>query len=124
MYDRETPVVRYVRMRVGRVGFAVRRPARVTYAESAVELFSAVRSLFELGYLAFALDELYLRVFDDGDTARIIAPVLEPFKPVDKYGRGLSFSDVTDYSAHEIEFTPFCRLRQSRCYSLYDFQSR
>jgi hypothetical protein len=67
-----------MRMRIGLVGHAMRRPARVADADHAVERF-VLQPAFEIDQLALGAATRKLAVLDGGDAGRIIAAIFEPF---------------------------------------------
>ncbi len=67
-----------VRMRVGLVGHAMGRPARVRNADRSRQRFS-VEALFEIEELALGATAIHVAVMDGGDAGRIIAAVLSRF---------------------------------------------
>ena len=106
--DRHAPA-RKMRMRIGLGDASMRCPARVGYADVALQRFGG-NFLLELGNLAHRTSEreLITRI-DDSDTGRVIAAVLEPLEPIDENIDHVSIGNRANNSAHKAT-CPFLRV--------------
>ena len=86
-------------MRVGLVGHAVGRPARVADADRAVERL-ALQAAFEIDQLAFGAAAGELAALDGGDAGRVIAAIFEPLQRIDDERRDRRVADNSNNSAH------------------------
>ena len=92
-------VARHVRVRIGLIGHSVRSPTCVRDALRSTErvFFQRIRKLLDLAHAPDAAD---LAVLENGDTGRVIAPILEPAKAFQQDGDNVSFGNGADNSAH------------------------
>src|SRR5262245_12409724 len=99
-----------VRMRMGVhvARLAVRRPARVSDPDAAVQALREVA--LELGDLASRLVQLEPAARHDRDPGRIVAAVLEAMQPGEQDGDGVLAPDVADDATHAR--TPFSAVDQ------------
>ena len=102
-------VVGEMRMRVGLVGHAMRRPAGVADADTAFER-RRFQPGFEIDQLALGAAAVEMAVFDRGDAGRIIAAIFEPLQRVDDQGRDGLLADDADNSAHSANSDRCCLL--------------
>ena len=101
-----------VRMGVGLVRLAVRRPARVADADRAGQ--RRLRQLeLEVAQLAFGAPALEAPVLQGGDARRVVAAVLEALQRVDDLHRHRLVSEDADDSAHGL-FPAWTRVRPLR----------
>ena len=87
-------------MRVGLVGHAMGRPARVADADRAVERL-ALQPALEIDQLAFGAAAAELAVLDGGDAGRVIAAIFEPLQRIDDQRRDRRVADNSNDSAHD-----------------------
>src|SRR5260370_31867934 len=90
-----------MRMRILFSWTAVRCPARVANAISAVERFLA-QLLLEVAQFALGAANFQLMILvDDGNARRVITAVFKLAQPVDYQRHDLFVSDVSNYSTHK-----------------------
>ena len=99
VYDREVPGTIGVGMRIDRVRLPVRRPPRVSYANSG--RLNATGHGFKPGHFAGSLNHVDVTVGKKSYARRIIPAVLEPLQPLHEDFTGVPVSDITNYPAHE-----------------------
>ena len=99
-----------MRMRVGLVGHAMGRPARVADADRAVERL-VLQPAFEVDELAFGAAAGKFAALDGGDAGRVIAAIFEPLQRIDDERRDRRVADNPNDSAHvaQPQFRPDSR---------------
>ena len=118
-----------MRMRVGLVGHAMRRPARVADADQPAERLAAELAL-QVDELAFGAPARQFAMLDGRDAGRVVAAVFEPLQRLDEQRRHRRVADDPDYSTHAVcpDSRPACAVaaclrtasarRKSICVSL------
>ena len=90
-----------MRVRVGLVGHAMRRPARVSDADQTAERL-AVQLALEVDELALGAAARQFAMLDGRDAGRVIAPVFEPLQRLDEQWRDRRVADDPDNSTHAV----------------------
>ncbi len=103
MHDRE--LVGRVRMRVGLVRAAMRRPARMADAGHAGERL-AVEFDFEIFQLAFGAAALEMTVLDGRDARGIVAAIFKPPQRIDQLAGNRLAPQNSDNPAHGLKASP------------------
>ena len=94
-----------VRMRVGFVRPAVRRPAGVADADRSRERFPR-ESLFQILELALGAAARQHAMLERGNASRIVAAILEAFERIDEKRRDRFAADDADNAAHPSGWSP------------------
>lgn len=101
VHDGQITRLRSVGMGVRVVGFAVRRPARVSDADRAAAVFR-LGEMFQRRDLSFGLiDVEFSFVRNHGYARRVVTPIFQPVKSFDQYGISLLAPDISDDTAHK-----------------------
>ena len=102
VYDGQIARLRSVGMGVRVVGFAVRRPARVSDADRAAAVFR-LGEMFQRRDLSFGLTVVeFSFVRNHGYARRVVTPIFQPVKSFDQYGISLLAPDISDDTAHKL----------------------
>ena len=88
---------------------SVSRPARVTYAAASVDAAGFIDRFGKSAYASDASDGNYAVAARDRDTGRVVAAVFKRRKSVKQNARGISFSCVSYYSAHQYHLLDILR---------------
>jgi len=82
-------------------GPTVGSPAGMAYAHALSRAALPLIDLFQIGYAAGRLQDLYIPVGFDCHSRRVVASVLQPLQGVKEYGPGPLVSDIGHNSAHQ-----------------------
>src|SRR5687767_158098 len=78
----------------------------------------AIQHVFQVLELAFAAAHVYMAIVQNGDPGGIVAPVLEFSQTLQNQRRRVSFTDISDNTAHYLLipfiFSRFCSVQPSR----------
>ena len=100
MDDRQPLGLRVMRMGVDRIGFAVRRPARMGDTDGTAYILGRAER-FQFRHFAFGLIDIELSGFvDERYAGAVIAAILETMKSLDENRIRLAATDISYNSTH------------------------
>lgn len=90
-----------MRVSIGVARQSMGRPARMTYADRAVNR-TLLKQLREPGYAPDAFANLQAAIAEHAKPCGVVAAVLQPTQSLEKQWRGIFFANVSDDAAHEV----------------------
>ena len=95
----------------------MRGPPRVSQSDPDIRQWTG-KNLLKVLYFAFGLIYLYAIAVLIGNSCRVISSVFKSLQTVKKYGKGIFFTNITDYAAHAVLCVSGASLKSIKHFSL------